>query len=327
MLNLRNQVVLMKKNITYIINTSEITAGTRGASLGPGAMMTAARKQNNDLFGAFPIVYVKDMNYLLDQPVVHQYAKRAEGLKEVFESVSSEVKSVLSTDGFPLVLAGDHGSAAGTIAGIKAQFPTKRLGVIWIDAHGDLHTPFTTPSGNMHGMPLAIALNEDNKTVQRNDVPQTTANIWEELKNSAFAGAKIQAEDLVFVGVRDVEEEEVALMERLKIKNFTVEEVRQSGVDVILAAVNQKLSNCDLLYVSFDVDSMDPDETSYGTGTPVKNGITVEEARAFLVGFAKDPKLVCMEFVEVNPCLDNKENKMAEVAFELLNDVISTLKN
>lgn len=317
----------MKQNITYIINTSEITAGTRGSSLGPGAVMAEARKINSGLFGEFPMKFVQEFNYLLDKPIEHPFAKRAEGLIKVYESVAKEVKEVLVVNGFPLLLSGDHGSAGGTIAGVKAAYPNKRLGVIWIDAHGDLHTPYTTPSGNMHGMPLSTALNEDNLQEQRNDVPTQTQELWNELKNSAFEGAKILPEDLVFIGVRDVEQEEIALMNRLKIQNFEVEEIRRLGVDEIIASISTKLSNCDIIYVSFDVDSMDPEVTSHGTGTPVDNGLMIEEARKFLVALAKHPKLVCMEFVEVNPCLDEKTNKMAEVTFSLFQDVVSTLKN
>ena len=316
----------MKQNITYIINTSEITAGTRGSSLGPGAVMVEARKMNSGLFGEFPMKFVQEFNYLLDKPIEHPFAKRAEGLIKVYESVAKEVKEVLAVNGFPLLLSGDHGSAGGTIAGVKAAYPNKRLGVIWIDAHGDLHTPYTTPSGNMHGMPLSTALNEDNLQEQRNDVPTQTQALWNQLKNSAFEGAKILPEDLVFIGVRDVEEEEVALMNRLKIQNFEVEEIRRLGVDEIIASISTKLSNCDIIYVSFDVDSMDPEVTSHGTGTPVDNGLMIEEARQFLVALAKHPKLVCMEFVEVNPCLDEKTNTMAEVTFSLFQDVVSTLK-
>jgi len=317
----------MKQNITYIINTSEITAGTRGSSLGPGAVMAEARKINSRLFGEFPMKFVHECNYLLDKPIEHPFAKRAEGLIKVFESVAEEVKEVLTVNGFPLLLSGDHGSAGGTIAGIKAAYPNKRLGVIWIDAHGDLHTPFTTPSGNMHGMPLATALHEDNLQEQRNDVPVETLALWTKLKNCSFDGAKISPEDLVFIGVRDVEKEEIALMNRLKIRNFEVEEIRQLGVDKIIASISTKLSSCDIIYVSFDVDSMDPMVTSHGTGTPVENGLMIEEARQFLIALAAHPKLVCMEFVEVNPCLDEKINKMAEVTFGLFQVVVTTLKN
>ncbi len=316
----------MKQNISLIINPSEITAGTRGASLGPGAMMAVARSKGSSLFGDFPITQIKDVNFLLDKPIKNPFAKRGEGLVEIFTLMSQEIQSTLANNQFPLVIAGDHGSAGGTIAGIKAQFPDKRLGVVWIDAHGDLHTPYTTPSGNMHGMPLATALNEDNKQEQRNNISENEIQIWNALKNAGNSGQKIASEDLVFIAVRDVEKEEIALMERLNIKNFTVEELRRLGVNAVLDAISTKLSACDLIYVSFDVDSMDPTETSHGTGTPVDHGLTIDEARNLLIGFTNHPKLVCMEFVEVNPCLDEKTNKMAEVAFDLFNDVVTSLR-
>lgn len=326
MLNLQHQNERMKQKIKYIINKSEITAGTRGASLGPEAMMVEARKNNNGIFGEFPMVQIDEVNFYLDQPIVHPFAKRAEGLVKVFENVACEVQLAFKNDEFPLLLSGDHGSAGGTIAGIKAMYPNKRLGVIWIDAHGDLHTPYTTPSGNMHGMPLATALNEDNLQEKRNDVPESTIEVWNQLKNVGFEGAKILPQDLVFIGVRDTEEEEVSIMNRLNIKNHTVEDVRRNGVNATMQAIDQQLADCDIIYVSFDVDSMDPEVTSHGTGTPVDNGLMVEEARDFLLGLAAHPKLVCMEFVEVNPCLDEKKNKMAEVTFELFEQVVTQLK-
>ncbi len=316
----------MKQKIKYIINKSEIAAGTRGASLGPEAIMVEARKRNSGIFGEFPIVHVEEVNFYLDKPIVHRFAKRAEGLIKVFESVAEIVKTTLKNDEFPLLLSGDHGSAGGTIAGIKAMYPTKKLGVIWIDAHGDLHTPYTTPSGNMHGMPLATVLGEDNLQDKRNDIPAETADLWNRLKNVGFKGAKITPDHLVFVGVRDVEKEEISIMNRLKIKNHKVEEVRRNGADAILKMIDQQLSDCDVIYVSFDVDSMDPYATSHGTGTPVDNGLLVDEAKALLIGLANHPKLVCLEFVEVNPCLDEKTNRMAEVTFGLFEEVVKTLK-
>ncbi|MDX2362752.1 MAG: arginase [Crocinitomicaceae bacterium] len=317
----------MKKNITLLINKSEITAGTRGASLGPEAVITAARKQNNLFFGKFPIDHVSDENHMLDAEVKYPHAKRIEGLVKVFDSVSSKVKGVIDDGGFPLVIAGDHGSAGGTIAGVKAAYPTKRLGVVWIDAHGDLHTPYTTPSGNMHGMPLATALSEDNTEVQSNTPASDVVELWGTLKSMKVADPKVQAEDLAFIAVRDTEPQEDALIERLKIKNHTVDEVREKGVEAVMAEIFDQLKECDIIYVSFDVDSMDPEFTSYGTGTPVEHGLKPEEAEYFLVELAKHEKTVCMEFVEVNPCLDEKKNKMAEVTFDLLEKTTNELLN
>lgn len=317
----------MHRNIEVIINTSELTAGTRGASLGPGAIITAARKNNSPLFGQLPLHPLPDFNHYLDHPTATPFAKRIDGYQEVFRSVSLVTQSVLEKGSFPLVLAADHGSAAGTVAGIKSAFPEKRLGIVWIDAHGDLHSPYTTPSGNMHGMPLAICLADDNKAMQRNEPQPETVAAWEALKHAGGLQPKVRPEDLVFVGVRDTEMEENALIERLELINHPVEIIRKAGMETVGEAILSQLKDCDMIYVSFDVDSMDPELTSFGTGTPVGNGITPEEAAELLILLARSPKTVCMEFVEVNPCLDNKMNTMAETAFSLIESVVATLQN
>ena len=317
----------MKRNVHIIVNKSEITAGTRGASLGPEAVMAAARKVNSTFFGEFPIEYVEDVNHLLDQEEVkYPFAKRIDGLKKVFLNVFRAVNNAFNRGAFPLVLASDHGSAAGTLAGIKATYPDARLGVVWIDAHADVHTPYTTPSGNMHGMPLAMALGEDNKECQRNEIEPHETELWDDLKNMGTAGAKLNAEDLVFIAVRDTEKEEDALITRLNIRNHTVEAIRREGKEVILKRVLEQLKDCDMIYVSFDVDAMDPKETSHGTGTPADNGLSVSEAAFFLTELAKQENVVCMEFVEVNPCLDEKINTMAEVTFELFKTTANILR-
>lgn len=315
----------MNKHINFIINSSEITAGTRGASLGPDAILTAARRQENKLFGTYPVNRIPNMNHLLDGETPHQFAKRIDGLVEIYQNISKEVSSVLSAGKFPLVLAGDHGSAGGTIAGIKTAFPDKRLGVVWIDAHGDIHSPYTTPSGNIHGMPLSTALSEDNIPCKSNDVPQETISLWDELKQLGGISPKILPEDLVFVAVRDTEEQEEAVMARLNIKNFTVEEVQQKGESQVTQEILTQLSTCDLIYISFDVDSMDPKFTSHGTGTPVDNGLTPEQAENIMLKLIESGKVACLEMVEVNPCLDEKINTMAEVAFQLLEKIVNKI--
>ncbi len=316
----------MSKDIVFLINRSEITAGTRGASLGPGAIMTAARKKGKTFFGDYFVDEIKDVNHYLDVPTEYVYAKRINGLVEVYESLNEKVSTILKDNKFPIVLAGDHGSAGGTIAGIKSANPQKRLGVIWVDAHADLHTPFTTPSGNIHGMPLSTAINEDNMECKVNDVDSKTVELWNKLKYVGGISPKILPEDLVFIGVRDTELQEDEVMKALNIKNHTVSEVNQKGVQKIVAEIETQLSDCDIIYISFDVDSMDPTITSHGTGTPVDNGLTPKQAEDFLTLLTGNEKTVCIEFVEVNPCLDEKTNKMAEVTAELLELVIDVLK-
>lgn len=317
----------MTKEIKFIINRSELTAGTRGASLGPDAIFTAARAKKSTFFSQFKTIDLPNYNYLLDLPTDYQYAKRIDGLIKVYSDVCGAVEGELKSGNFPFLLAADHGSAGGTIAGIKAAFPDKRLGVIWIDAHADIHTPYTTPSGNIHGMPLSTAINDDNLECKRNDVPQDTVKLWEELKSIGGKGTKLLPEDLVFIAVRDTEPEEDAIMGRLNIKNYTVDEVSEKGTAAIVESTLKRLEKCDIIYISFDVDSMDPKASSYGTGTPVKDGLMPKQARELLNGLGASPKTICIEFVEVNPVLDEKLNRMAEVTFELLENLINTIKN
>lgn len=316
----------MHKNIIFLLNKSEITAGSRGASLGPEAIITAARKKESNIFGIHETQKIENANYLLDLPTRFKFAKRIDGLVRIYQEIYSKVSELLTNNNFPIIMAADHGSAGGTIAGIKAAFPNKRLGVVWIDAHADIHTPYTTPTGNMHGMPLATALNIDNLECKVNDVSDETQLLWNQLKNIGGITPKILPEDIVYIAVRDTEDQEDCIMESLNIKNYPVAELRQKGIKAVIQEIDEKLSDCDIIYVSFDVDSMDPELTSYGTGTPVKDGLSPQEADEILVSLTKNPKTACIEVVEVNPCLDNKNNTMAEITLSLIESITNTLK-
>lgn len=316
----------MSKSIAYIINDSEISAGTRGASLGPAAMRVADDNSNSFLFSRYPISYVKTVNHLLDEPSPYKYAKRANGLVQVYENVSRLVCEKRKKYDFTFVVAADHGSAGGTIAGLKMANPNQRIGILWIDAHADMHTPYTTPSGNMHGMPIATALNEDNLASQINNPNEEVIGYWNELKNIGGIAPKIKYEDVGCIAFRDLEQPEIDLMERNNIKNITVDELREIGIPKVLERLEEKYADCDEIYVSFDVDSMDPDVVSHGTGTPVDHGITPDEAQEILQYYAAHSKVKCIEFVEVNPCLDEKTNTMAETAYALMKDVIETVE-
>tara|TARA_R110002049_G_scaffold151387_3_gene314975 strand:- start:3059 stop:4009 length:951 start_codon:yes stop_codon:yes gene_type:complete len=297
---------------------SEIAAGTRGASLGSDALRIASLNKNSSYFSDYHLELIADRNDLLWSVNPTPSAIRIEGLVEVYQNVSESVSKVIAEGNFPLVLAADHASAGGTIAGIKKAYPNKRLGVIWIDAHGDLHSPYTSPTGNMHGMPLATALGINNEECQVNQVKDLTLEKWNELKNMGGMSPKILPSDLVFFGVRDTEQPEDFLIEKHGIKNYTVSNTRKLGIKKAVAETLKKLADCDILYISFDVDSMDPDVVSYGTGTPVKDGFNPAEAQEIIQQLLESKKVVTFEMVEINPTLDNKCNKMAETAFEIL---------
>ncbi len=306
---------------------SELGAGTRGASLGIEALKVASLNAESTFFRDHQSVEIPVENYSLFHDVKTPSAKRIEELVKVYRNVRDGLQDGLKDMGvLPFVLAGDHSTAGGTIAAIRKACPNEKLGVIWIDAHADLHTPYTTPSGNIHGMPLAAALGEDNMECKANDVLDETRTYWDELKTLSQGGAAFEAEDIVFIALRDFEDPEDQFIKRKGIRNITTEEVRSNGAEWAVNQALERLHNCSILYVSFDVDSMDSEIVGMGTGTPVPNGLTPEESKIMLSNLICHPKVVCMEMVEVNPCLDTK-NKMANIAFDILEDVVEAFEN
>lgn len=308
----------MISNLRIVKNRSDIGAGTRGADMGIDAMEIAAINSGNNFFNRAPYVDVKTHNETIYDMVRNSFAKRIGFVVEQCTRVSQVVKETLLKNEFPLILSGDHSSALGTISGIKAAYPKGRLGVVWIDAHADLHTPYTSPSGNVHGMPLAAAMQEDNLAMKSNNPDKETCASWEELKKIGTKTPKFLPQDLIYFGVRDTEEAENELIGRKKIKNYTVAEIRFKGIQKCIQEAIEKLSSCDLIYITFDVDSLDCDFVSRGTGTPVPFGFSPEEAKELITGFLNTDKVICAEFTEVNPLLDNKGNVMAETAFDIL---------
>lgn len=313
--------------IKLIGNISELGAGTRGASLCVEALKIASFNKNSEYFSEYPISVIKNENELLFSNIIFHSAKRIKGIVNVFNEIAKKVDQTLNDGDFPIIIAGDHSSAGGTIAGIKKRYPNKRLGAIWIDAHADLHTPYTSPSGNVHGMPLGSALGFDNIECAVKEVKPEVKAMWEQLKSCGGVSPKILPKDIVFYGVRDTEGPEDKIIEREGIKNFTVAETRQKGIAQVCKEGLAILNDCDLIYISFDVDSMDCDLVSMGTGTPVPNGYSPEEANGIIQELIKSDKLVCFELVEVNPTLDNKQNLMAETAFEILENTTKSIKN
>ena len=312
--------------IKLIKNRSDIGAGTRGSDLGIDAIEIAAINSQNDFFNRHLYQDVETLNETIYNKVNYNFAKRIEYVTEQCERVSDAVAQNIMNHYFPIVLSGDHSSALGTISGIKAAFPTKKLGVVWLDAHADIHSPFTSPSGNIHGMPLAAALGFDNLKCQINEPGEPTKYHWELMKNIGIQGPKITPNHLVYFGLRDFEEPEKKLIDEHKIQFYKVEEVRERGISLCVKEAIEKLKDCDHIYISFDVDSMDADSVSYGTGTPVPIGFFASEIIEIFDALMETKKVSCIEFTEINPLLDNKGNKMAETAFQVLDHIATRLQ-
>ena len=311
------------KNIKLIEVPSEIGAGTRGASLGIEAIKIAALDFMSNFFIHFPSEKILPDNKLLYEPIESPYAKRIKGVAAMYDKVSKAVCDSLKNNFFPVLISGDHSTSAATIAGIKMAKPKSKIGVVWIDAHADLHTPYTTPSGNMHGMPIAVSIGEDNAESGVHELDDETKKHWDYLKNIGKVVPKVLPEDVVYISLRDFEKEEKHIIDKYEMKVITTKEVRSKGPENIVRAVTRYLSDCSDIYISFDVDSLDS-SISKGTGTPVSNGLREREVEDLISKFMQNRKVCCFEISEVNPTLD-KENLMAEIAFNILQRSVNVL--
>lgn len=309
------------RNIKVIEAPCDLGAGCRGASLGVDAFRFEAVKQDCKAYLSLPFERISATNQDLNQPDPSPNAHYIPGIVKFYKEIAATIRSSAENGEFPLIVAGDHSTAGASIAGIKAANPDKRLGVIWIDAHADIHSPYTTPSGNVHGMPLAAALHFDNKEEEINQLNAVEFEGWEALKKVGGDAPKILAEDIVYIGVRDTEEQEDAVLKRLKITNIKVREAQNMGMPAAAVKALGLLEACDIIYISFDVDSMDP-SVSMGTGTPVPNGFTAKEVANLLSRLMDSPKISGLEIVEINPMLDH-ENKMAKASVGILKEVFN----
>ena len=301
---------------------SELGAGTRGSSMGPMALRFADMNKGRRKINKYMTSRVGDLNYLLSKPTAFENAKNIDSIAQVVNAIALEVERSLSEGDFPLILTGDHSNAAGSIAGIKNFYEDKRLGVVWIDAHADIHTPLTTPSGNVHGMPVAVSLGIDNKANAINEYDDDTMEYWNELKYAGSKGIspKIQPQDIVYIDIRDLERQEWEIIEELNIEFYTPKEVKEYGIERVAKETLEYLKDCDIIYVSFDVDSLDP-KVSTGTGTPYPDGLQLHEAKTLLYHLLKYPKTIALEITEINPLLDS-QNKMAKATLEILEEVL-----
>lgn len=306
------------------INKSELGAGTTGAGLAFTSLNYFAKQYPNSNFNQLEKIVIPDFNNSLEFDTDFKSAKRIDYIAEVCEKTVDIISPFhKNTDNFSLIISGDHSSALSSIASLKAAQPNAKLGVIWVDAHYDLHTPYTTPSGNVHGMPLSASMSLDNLDCKKNEIDDNTKKYWEKLKKIGVDIPKLLPENLVYIGVRDFEVEEEFIVNKFNIKNFTVSNVRSLGTNNVAEYILNYLSECDYLYISLDVDSMDPDEVSYGTGTPVKNGLHISEVKEILDVILKSEKVISTEVVEINPLLDDDNFTMVKTAFDLINHILS----
>ena len=276
----------------------DLGAGRRGVDMGPSALRLAKLAATLEAIGHD----VDDLGNI-SSPVQESQAKQtpSEKLHFVHEiartcQLTCEKLEAIPEDVRPIILGGDHSMSMGSVAGVAAK---GRTGVLWIDAHADVNTPDSSPSGNIHGMPLAHLLGEGDERL---------LNIW---------GGKpvIAAEDLVFIGLRSVDKGEKAFLKRHGIRTFTMTDIDKQGMAKVVEQAITQLSKHSRVHVSFDADALDP-SVAPGVGTPVPGGLSYREAHLLMEMLAEAKIVTSLDLVEVNPILDT-QNKTAQIMVEM----------
>jgi len=282
----------------------DLGGGRRGVDMGPNAMRIAGLVEGVQALGC----EIEDLGNVPVPEPERRVPKNAKArfvaeIAECCASVAGEVESVLERGWFPLVIGGDHSIAAGTVAGMSNYFHKRdeRLGLIWFDAHGDMNTPETSTSGNVHGMPLAACLGRG--------VPELVA--------LGRRSPMVDPECTALIGVRDLDRREALEVREAGIRVFTLREIDMHGIHKVMSqAIEIATKGTAGFHLSFDLDGVDP-SVAPGVGTPVPGGTTLRESHLVMEHAADSKKLLGLEIAELNPILDD-HNRTAEFAKELI---------
>jgi arginase len=275
----------------------DLGAGRRGVDMGPSALRLAKLADtlrglghSLDDLGNVDVAVAESIDDVSGLPYANVIA---DACHQTYEKLKA-----LAPDIFPIVLGGDHSISMGSVAGV-AHGSKERTGLIWIDAHTDINTPDTSPSGNIHGMPIAHLLGYGDERL---------LNIW-------GGGAVVRPEDIVFIGIRSVDDKERGILKELGIRVYTMKDIDKRGLGDIVEQTIMQLHHTKRVHVSFDADVLDP-AVAPGVGTPVPGGLSYREAH-LLMELLADAKVVSsLDLVEVNPILDI-QNKTAQIMVEM----------
>lgn len=282
-----------------------------GVQLGPitlreNKIIDMIKKNGHNVYdmGDIFVPYIAPEDKYKDHPKM----KYLNTVAEVNTNLANNVYSSLMGQGFPFVIGGDHAIGMGSIAGASKFF--KELAVIWVDAHGDINTDETSPSGNIHGMPLAVAMNVGHPT----------------LTNVYFEGQKVKPENVYILGGRDIDPGEFELADKLNLNMYTMDIVREKGLDNIIAEIIEKInnSNVDGVHLSFDIDVLDSSLVP-GTGTPVEKGFTMDEGKLVFTRFLGENFVKSIDFVELNPKIDHEDGRTTKNCLEVLEHIFKII--
>ncbi len=282
----------------------DLGSGRRGVDMGPSAIRIAGISERLKDLGNRVIddgdLDIKNMEELRVGDMKARYLKE---ITRASRLIVGKVEKIMGKGHFPLILGGDHSIAIGTISGIAAHCKGKRkkLGVLWIDAHGDINTPSTSPSGNIHGMPLAAVLGLG---------PRDLAHV-------GGSRRKVDPANVALVGIRSLDDGERKHLKQTGVHVFTMSDIDKQGIHRIMKKALARITDgTDFVHVSLDLDAVDP-TIAPGVGTPVKGGLNYREAHLIMEFLSDSNAMTSLEIVEVNPILD-ENNRSAEFAVELV---------
>jgi arginase len=302
----------MKKHDVSLIGVPmDLGGGRRGVDMGPSAIRIAGLERTLRAMG---LDFEDRGNVPVDVPEslqpVNEKARFLREIAQACESLRDRVIGVLDDERLPLVVGGDHSIACGTVAGISSWYHRRqeKIGLLWFDAHGDMNTPETSPSGNIHGMPLAACLGRG--------LPELT-RLGERFP-------MVEAKNAVAVAVRSLDRREREIIHDIGVRVITMREIDQRGIqDVMTEALEIVNDGTAGFHLSFDLDGTDP-EVAPGVGTPVAGGTTLRESHLVMELAAESDRMVGLEFTEINPILD-QQNKTARTAVELAASALGKL--
>ncbi|MBN8572849.1 MAG: arginase [Candidatus Kapaibacterium sp.] len=290
----------MNRKLKVIGYPLDLGAGRRGVDMGPSALRLAGLTQRLAQLD-YEVHDIGDISVPTPetQDIYDSQLRYLPEITKASEALALHVKNALDTGFFPLILGGDHSMSIGSLAGISAhcQAHNKRLGVIWVDAHSDINTPQTSPSGNIHGMPVAVNLGIGAK----------------ELTSVGGDFVKLQPQNITMIGLRSVDPGERELIKQLGIEAYSMTEIDKLGMYAIMLTVLERMkSRIDHLHISFDLDGVDP-SVAKGVGTPVPGGLSYRETHLIMEMAAESGLVKSFEVTEVNPILDDM-NQSADFA-------------
>jgi arginase len=295
---------MVQSHIAILGAPLDLGAGRRGVDMGPSALRLAGLNAKLTSLG-YQLEDLGNVSVAQQEstPSGPENAKYLPQIAKTCTKLAEMVENVLVAGNFPLVLGGDHSVAAGTVSGVSDFFRkrSEKIGLIWIDAHADMNTPESSPSGNVHGMPLACCVGRG---------PRELAQIFDYTP-------KVEGVNVVLVGIRDVDRREREIIRESGVTAFTMRDIDERGLPNVMeraiAVANDGTSG---FHLSLDMDVVDPDEAP-GVGTPVRGGMTYREAHLAMETICDCSRMTSMEVVEVNPVLD-EANRTALLAVELV---------